>query len=643
MKRWLPPLLLLLAVILTYHNAVDGPFLLDDTYSIVDNTAIRSLWPLSKVLNPPAADLTFYTRPIINLTMCVDYAWWELNPRGYHLSSLAFHLAAVWAFWAFLSALFRRWSFTEPEARGWALAAAVLWAVHPLATSAVNYPSQRGELAVGLFLFLMLRALDRAVARHPDGVAELCPPKLTADKFMEGRAPARPEFDNARWRDNHLWLILSFFACLLGMGSKESMLVAPVLALAYDRCFLSVSWQDMFRRRGVYYLALAVTALWPIRQHLAFSPHLTTNALAPATWWHHLPAQTWGLNRFIRLTFWPDPLVFDYGGQLGAQWNQVLMPALGLLTLLVATAWALVCHPRWGFAGLGFFAMLAPSVLLPVTGQPIAEHRMYVSLAFALMLLAQFARAAQARQHWPIRGLAAVVAGLVLLLGGWTVRRNRDYQSEMTLLSDTIAKWPFSARAFYNRGLIFHKQGDYGLAMQDYDRAVELEPRLVSAYLNRARIRFDLKNYRAALLELDKALEIQKVSTLYSFRGQVFAAMRQYDEAARSLEEALRLAPDTPGPRNDLAWLLATAPEAAARDGARGVQLANEALRSQPGNPRLLSTLAAALAESGRFNEAVAAAEQALALSGPQAHPEWVAEIKAQAESYKAHRPWRME
>jgi tetratricopeptide (TPR) repeat protein len=66
-------------------------------------------------------------------------------------------------------------------------------------------------------------------------------------------------------------------------------------------------------------------------------------------------------------------------------------------------------------------------------------------------------------------------------------------------------------------------------------------------------------------------------------------------------------------PRNNLAWLLATSPDASIRDGNRAIEFAKQAVQLSRGkNPNYLRTLAAAFAESGRFAEAKETARQAL-------------------------------
>jgi Flp pilus assembly protein TadD len=84
----------------------------------------------------------------------------------------------------------------------------------------------------------------------------------------------------------------------------------------------------------------------------------------------------------------------------------------------------------------------------------------------------------------------------------------------------------------------------------------------------------------------------------------------------RHFREAVRLAPDSPLAVNELAWLLATSPDAALRNGPEAVQLAEHGcVVTSRRDPMLLDTLAAAYAEAVRFAEAINAAQEALALA----------------------------
>ena len=111
-------------------------------------------------------------------------------------------------------------------------------------------------------------------------------------------------------------------------------------------------------------------------------------------------------------------------------------------------------------------------------------------------------------------------------------------------------------------------------------------------------------------------------------------------EALADYDKCLALQPKDMTVLNNLAWLLATAPEANLRDGKRAVLLATQACR-MTGYKKdfMLSTLAAAYAESGDFDNAVKWSSKAVELGAE--NKEYGASLKKELASYQAKKPWR--
>jgi hypothetical protein len=138
--------------LVAYHNGFTGPFLLDDEGRVVQNPQIRQLWPLWDVMAHSG-------RPIVELSMAINYALGGLNVWGYHVFNVAVHILAGLV----LFGIVRRTLASEPlraryggAARWLALAVSTIWMVHPLQTAAVTYVSQRAESLMGLFYLLTL-------------------------------------------------------------------------------------------------------------------------------------------------------------------------------------------------------------------------------------------------------------------------------------------------------------------------------------------------------------------------------------------------------------------------------------------------------------------------------------------------------
>lgn len=98
---------------------------------------------------------------------------------------------------------------------------------------------------------------------------------------------------------------------------------------------------------------------------------------------------------------------------------------------------------------------------------------------------------------------------------------------------------------------------------------------------------------------------ITNLAVAHSNRGISYSDKGEFDRAIADYERALELNPNLASAMNSLAWDLATMPSASRRDGARAVELAEQALAFNKREPGFLDTLAAAYAEAGRFADAV--------------------------------------
>ncbi len=134
-------------------------------------------------------------------------------------------------------------------------------------------------------------------------------------------------------------------------------------------------------------------------------------------------------------------------------------------------------------------------------------------------------------------------------------------------------------------------------------------------------------------------------SDLTHFRyGQVLQAQHHYAAAKSEYQRALELKPQNAQACINLAWLLATCPEASLRDGKEAVELA-EGVRAPGGeeSAQVLDTLGAAYAEAGEFEKAVAVARRALNLSATKDDPSLAEGIQTRLKLYEANTPYHEE
>ncbi len=596
----------MVAVLAAYANSLHGPFIFDDGPSIENNPSIRSLASARVLLAPPEA-VTVTGRPLVNLSLALNYAVGGLAVEGYHVVNLALHVLAALLLFALVRRTLllprladsRRRSRALPggaetregmetlpgfpsrrpdAATGLALSVALLWAVHPLQTESVTYTVQRAEVLVGLFYFLTLYCLVRgATATRATG-----------------------------------WYVAAVGACILGAASKEVMATAPLLALLYDRTFVTGSFRESWRRRWRLWLGLASS--WVLLAILyATSGGRGGSAgfgLGMSTW-QYARTQFGCITHYLRLAFWPDPLVLDYGQRIATGAAEIVPPALAVLALVAATAVGLVRRPALGFLGAWFFAILAPSSsLVPLATQTQAEHRMYLPLA-ALVVLVVFAfHRMMARLGWRARGAAGLVLLVALALGWRTHARNRDYQSELAIWDANIRNWPQSDRAYLTRGSVYWQMQRYDEAIRDYDRSLELNPRSAKAYVGRGNVFDDQGQHDQALKDFDKAIVLDpKLADAYDGRGSVMLTKGRLDQALRDLDQAIAL---DPGYAN--AYLNRARAHEAKRELDAAIRDYGMVIKLQPDFSLAYNDRGNALQGRGRYAEAVEDYGQAIAL-----------------------------
>src|SRR5262249_46043975 len=97
-------------------------------------------------------------------------------------------------------------------------------------------------------------------------------------------------------------------------------------------------------------------------------------------------------------------------------------------------------------------------------------------------------------------------------------------------------------------------------------------------------------------------------------RGHSYAALKQWGKAIADQAQAIQLKSDWPSPHNDLAWWLATCPEASFRNPSRAVKLAERAVELAPNDGSANNTLGVARYRAGDWKAAIAALERSMKL-----------------------------
>ena len=526
---FLAPLLLLLAVGATYSSSLSSPWLFDDAPAVLNNPSIAELFSWS-ALTPPADGGTTTGRPLVNLSFALNHSLSGLSPVSYHVFNILIHALAALALWGILRRVLLSWPSFPPSRlrvgtpppsllpldrhdlspRSLDLSAfllALLWALHPLQTETVACIAQRTEGLFGLFFFLSFYSFLH-VSEHGASV--------------------------------RLWSCVTVFASLCGMASKEVMVVLPPLLLLFDRCFLSGSFVAAWRQRKALYISLACT--WTLLAYLLLRAGGSRGSSAGFGLgihpWDYFLTQWGAIVHYIRLCFWPSPLVLDYGTGLVAGIAAVWWQGLFLTAFFFASLWALRCRPALGFLGLSFFLVLGPSSsFIPLISQTIAEHRMYVPLLFILLLVIAALLRYTPRATPFLLGLACFAAAF------GTYHRLQDYRDASSIWESNIAACPKNERSYNNLGVILQERGDLTGAATRYSEAIARAPSYVSAHYNLGVLLLTQGRFIEAREALQKAISLAPLHADAQLNlGNAFLRLNQPADAATHYEASLRIA-----------------------------------------------------------------------------------------------------
>src|SRR5881628_120790 len=462
---------LVFAGVLLFASSFNDPFHFDDVLITNDtNVANPALW--FHFFNPlHLRQLTFFTFYLNHLAGGTD-------PSGYHVVNVLLHVANAVLLFLLLKRFLERWI---------AIAAASIFLVHPIQTSAVLYIYERSTLLACFFSLLAL-------------------------------------FSLAEWR---IGSAVVFFA--LAFEGKESAIAVPLsLAILAGGKRLSRLRVILLATAGLFSIvALALLAHWNEQT-------VGIGAAAHISPFRYLLTETRVVYTYLRLLLFPYPqsLEYDFPESGG------ILAATGIVLILAGACW-LYRNVHWRIYGLcilAFFILLAPTSSILPSADAAFEHRLYLPmLAFSLFVAARLARIPQRNAV-----AAVVMIGLAVL----SVGRERIWSSDITLWEDTARKAPGKARVWFNLGGAYLNT-DPEKARAALLRALELQPHFTEAMYDLGVIEQRKRNWNMALAYYGKALDEQPTYwPAWNNMANTLFAMGQQERALEGFEKTLSLNPD---------------------------------------------------------------------------------------------------
>ncbi|MDM8008222.1 MAG: tetratricopeptide repeat protein [Phycisphaerae bacterium] len=682
---------LLLMTGVAYLPALRAGFIWDDDAYVTANPTLAGLEGLRRIWFDVGATPQYY--PLVFTTFWIEARVWQLQPWGFHAVNVLLHAASAIVLWRILRRL---------HIPGAWLAAAV-FALHPVHVESVAWITERKNVLSGVFylgaalVYLRFVGIGTTTESWGTGLRRFYLLALVLfagallSKTVTCSLPAVILLLLWWQRGRVTRRDLAALAPLFLLGAAMALLTAWVeryhVGATGPAWSLSFLERSLIAGRALWFYAGKL--IWPARLTFIY-PRWQIDASAGSQYLYPAAAIIIILALWLlrgRIGRAPLTAVLIFAG--------TLLPALGFINVYPMQYSFVADHfqylPSIGLIalGIGMGARLAGGASNGQSPPAAAGHTACWPPAFRLvlsgLLLAvlsvltwrQAGRYNDLETLWrdtidknPSCWLAHNNLGILMRNAHDREQAARCFREALRLkpdyalahfnlgtlladigktdeaverLSQGLRYLPNDAQALNSLGMIRARQGRPEEAIRCYQQALDAKPGYAAAHFNLGAVLADLGRYAAAVDHFRIGLKAQADDFRARNRlGELLDQLGETRQAIVQYREAIRLCPGWVVPINNLAWRLATSPEAECRDGHEAIRLAEQAC-SATGHrdPAMLDTLAAALAESGRYSEAIATARQAAAEARNRNDLKMAKEIENRLAEYEAHRPWR--
>lgn len=505
-------------VFLIYSNTLGSPFLFDDRHVIPENHNLRITGLTFDQITRAAFRGPSAYRPVAKLSFALNYYFHKYNVLGYHVVNILIHLTTgIFLFLLVQMSLdilschsghtFNKWIpfFT-----------ALIWLVHPIQTQSVSYIVQRMNSMATMFYILSLLLYGKA--------------RLADD-------PKRKR--------------ILFFACLLSglfsLGSKEIAATLPFFLFLYEWYFFQDLNREWLKRHLLTFGGILLILIVVSFTYLGGSPFekiLADYETYPFTLNERVMTELRVVIYYLSLLILPHPsrLNVDYDFSIS---HSLMDPSSTLFSLLLITGLIGLALYRakkgrlLSFAILWFFGnLLIESSVIGL--DLIFEHRTYLPSMFVCLIAVIFIFK-HIRAEWFRFG---ILCAAVILLSVWSYERNRVWHDDLTLWADCVEKSPNKARPLTNLGVALYQRGKTREAMDQYTKALRVNPNYIDAHNNlgiilRRQGRLEeAVNHFSAVLSIDPDYR-----EAHNNLGNTYSGLGRLDEAIEHYNEAIRIDP----------------------------------------------------------------------------------------------------
>jgi tetratricopeptide (TPR) repeat protein len=533
--------------------------------------------------------------PITTLSHMLDCEWFGVNPGPSHLVNTVLHGLTTIALFLTLTSL------TQHVWRSAIVAA--LFAVHPLRVESVAWIAERKDVLSGLF-FVVTVAAYGWYARKPSMLR---------------------------------YLVALFFASL-GLMSKPMLVSIPFVLLLLD--YWPLNRFETSRRRITLLFAekipFALVAMGSATATMLAQRGTTDMLGFPASLRVENAIVSYAI--YLRQLFWPIDLAVLYPHP--EDYFPIPVIAGSIALLMVLSTLTIIFRKRFPFLFTGWFWYLG--MLVPVMGivqvgrQGHADRYTYLPLIGVVVALVWLIAELTKSLRFQKQVGAIAAAGIVIALAACARHQTAYWRNANSLWPHTLAVTTNNDGAHVAFASSLFAEGKTEEAIAHMREAAQIRPAIAGAY-GEAPVALTQKQLDAGILYWSGRVDAQPDDVnAHNNLGVLLTQKRQARAAIAQWKQSLSLNPGDGNAQSNLAWVLATAPDDSLRDGNRAVTLAESALQLSGGiSPILHRTLAAAYAETGRFDEAIETATRGRVLAEREGNRSLAEELAGNVSRYR--------
>jgi len=537
-------ILIVFIAALVYANSLKNSFVWDDYVVIVNNNFVKSwrnlpvifskdyLSPFVKrgccfSVDPGIGSGETSYRPIVTLSYFFDYFLWKLNAFGYHYTNLVLHVINAVLLY-FLADLITK-------SRKAALAASLLFVLHPVNSEAVNVVSFREELLA--FLFYLSSFILYIKLNKYHGIKKTC------------------------------FYICSLIMFFLALFSKEMSVTLPFVLILYDYFFASrKNLKEALRYSMLYYSGYFFILLFYILARFFLIVNITEPAVGypGGSFYTNILTMSRVMATYIRWVLVPVNIPAIMPNQPYLVSESIFNPRVLFSMALIITCFLIALRMRRSskessFSILWFFVTLLPvSNIVPIPNY-VASRYLYIPVAgFCLLSAIILIKPVILETPWfslkiPQKVMWSLAAVILIFYSTVTFIRNTSWKNNTVFHLEMAHRYPDNALVHLGLADSFKGDGLLGRAMSEYREAVRLNPALTQAYNNIAIMFGEAKLYEKAIDCFKQIINIDpENSEAYNNLAVTYARAGKWKEARTAWEKALKISPKSETARSNL-------------------------------------------------------------------------------------------